>query len=160
MPRLTMGNATYAPSSVTRSILTHEGWKELETYEDATVRDNGEGGILRAPQAMLRAYSNDVNFYGDEDYQRGNGIHVQTKTEAKQFARYYESKEVQQYVMDCDGDIALKRVMGTVISKHDFGHFAQEWIVVVGYDKHDDDWDGFGGMDALRYERWYVRLRS
>jgi hypothetical protein len=147
---------------VTRYALEGREWKQVEKYEDAIVRDQGEGGFLRVPQAMLRAYSNDPNFFGDEDYQQGNGIHVQTKAEAKRFAAYYEADEVQQYVMDCDGDIALKRIMATVLSKHSYGGGSEEWIVIV--EKGDDnEWDGFGYLNdnpPLRYERWYVKLRK
>lgn len=161
--RAKKGNATYAPTSVVRSVLDASGrWEDIETFEDATVRDNGDGGgMLRTPQAMLRAYSNDPDFFGDEDYQAGNGIYVQTVAEAKRFAKYYESKKVEQFVMDCDSDIALKRLMATVVSKHSYGHASEEWIVLTSYNKAEDEWDGWGyGNEGLRYERWYVHLRG
>jgi len=162
MPRLKQGNATFAPTVVYRYILGEDGdWNLIETFEDATVRDNGDAGVLRLPQAMLRAYSNDPDFFGDEDYQDDNGIYVQTKKEAEQYARYYDSKKVQQYVMDCDGDIALKRIMATVVGKYSWGHASEDWTVLTVYNKEDDEWDGWGfGNEPLRFEKWSVRLRK
>jgi len=159
---MTKGDATYSPSIVLRYSAGKGGnWDLIEEFEDATVRDNGSDAWLRVPQAMLRAYSNDPDFFGDEDYQAGNGIHVQNDAQAKRHAEYFETGNVMHFVMDCDNDIALKRIMGTVISKFSFGHGVEDWIVLTQYNEDDDEWNGWGGLnEPLRYEKWSVRLRE
>lgn len=113
---------------------------EMGTYTDATVQSLGEDHFLHAPNAMLRAYANDPDFFGDEDYQRGNGIRVSKRKDTW-----------PGYVIDCDGDIALKRTVGIVLGHDSFGHGSERWVVLVrDKDEHD----------SLHIERWDVSLGS
>lgn len=97
---------------------------------------------------MIRAYSNDVNFYGDEEYQSGNGIGVWTQEQADE----YDYGFVVGAVYDCDGDLALKRILMTVLSKHNHGH---GHIVYTGLvSEEDGEYTGWGGFQNPRMERW------
>lgn len=150
-----LGTQTYSAFTVTRShTATHE---EIEKYDDATVRDQGENRLYGgAPAAMLRAYSNDPDFFGDEDYQRGNGIHVLSPSAAKR----YNSPDMAGFVIDCDFDIALRRVEGIVLNKFSYGHGTDDWTMLVGYDKDDDEWGRGYRADNWRIETWRVELRK
>lgn len=143
-----MGTQTYASTKVSRYLLDEQNnWVLVETFTDATVRDQGQGGLLRAEQAMLRAYSNDPDFFGDEKYQRGNGIYV---VNAKQAKNYFNDPDMEGWVMDCDGDIALKRIMmDAVVSRYNFGHGHMEYVGVVG---EDDGWD----LRKIHLEKWVL----
>lgn len=168
MPKLTKGNAEYCKTKVVRQILNPARYKErgapqwltVAEYNDALVRDQGESGELRAPQVMLRAYTNDPNEFWDEEYQNGNGIYVQTKKEAAEFARYYEDPKVQQYVMDCDGDIALLRISGYLLNRHNFGSGHELLTVLVSYEAEKKEWNGWGSDQRLRPEQWSVSLKD
>lgn len=153
-----LGSKRYSPTKVTRSVLSATEYGRFEpvaSYDDATVRDNGENGILGAPQVMLRAYSNDPEFYGDEDYLSGNGIGVVTSGRDK------------GWVMDCDSDVALERIMMTVLSTHNHGHSQIEYTGIVNFSKETTwgngtreikEWDGFGDNRTVRIERWVINL--
>lgn len=147
-----MGNRRYSPTQVKRYVLTNGvQWELAETFEDATVRDNGESGFLRVPQAMLRAYSNDVAKYDSHD---------EHFVCIGQHAEYY-GKSSEGFVLDCDGDIALYRILGNVLSKHSYGHCAEEWVVQVSAEPDDDgnlEYNGWGDDNVMRVERWIVGL--
>lgn len=142
-----MGNGRYSPTLVRRYV---DDTLVCE-YPDATVRDQGESGRLRLPQAMLRAYSNDVsvNNEHDEHFVCIRPDHV------KHYGEGFKG-----FVLDCDGDIALERILGVVLSKHSFGHGHERWSVLVSQND-DGGWDGWGSdSDPQRIERWEVSIAS
>lgn len=173
-----VGNAEYTKTKVTRQILnparyssrTEPYWITKAEYGDALVRDQGaESGALRLPEVMLRAYTNDPDEFWDEEYQQGNGIHVQTKQEAKEFAAYYEDPKIQQYVMDCDNDIALQRVMGYLLKRSNYGGGREDLLVLVSFEdkgpwgsgtREVNEWTGFGDDANVRIEQWSIRLKD
>lgn len=148
---------TYSPTKVTRSLFDTESyfWKELETYMDATVRDNGADGFLKAPQAMLRAHPNTAKLQKEWDE------HDEWFMCEGDLVKHY-GKELEGYVLDCDGDVALLRIMGTVISHRSWGHGSEEFVVLVTDADEDGSWDGFGmaRSDKMRFEQWVVRLKK
>jgi hypothetical protein len=105
---------------------------------------------------MLRAYSNDPDFFGDEDYQAGQrNPRPDCVAEAREVRHLLRSsKKVQQYVMDCDSDIALKRIRATVVARHSYGHGSEEWIVrhVLRQAGRRMGRMGMWSRDGLRYE--------
>lgn len=163
-----VGNAEYTKTKVTRQILNPDRYRErnapqwltVAEYGDALVRDQGESGELRMPQVMLRAYTNDPDEFWDEEYQAGNGIHIQTKQEAKEFATYYDDPKVQQYVMDCDGDIAIQRVMGYLLKRISYGGGREDLLVLVSHEAEKDEWNGWGSDRNVRIEQWSIRLKD
>lgn len=140
----------YSPTQVKRRILgSGHQWIDLETYTDATVRDQGSDGFLDAPTAMLRAYAPDVSFFGDPS---------EYMVVDEKLAQHY-GDEMLGMVIDVDGDIALRRILGIVLSKHSFGHGNERWTVLVGRES-DGEWNGWDGMRELRPEQWWVEIHD
>jgi hypothetical protein len=162
----------YSPQKVTRYIAGKGASSDelICVYEDATVRDQGTGSnFLRANEAMLRAYSNDPEFFGDEDYREGNGISIWT---AEDQARHlkgggHPDDFVVGAVYDCDSDLAIKRItMNVVISSFHYGHGAMEYVGFVSKSdypvRRGEEFDGFGygDGDVYRIERWRVGIAA
>lgn len=154
----------YARTEVTRYVLNKKHrppWIEVEHFTDAKVQATGEDGYTDAPQAMIRAYSPNVEFYGDEDYRNGNGIWVCDKEGTKHYGEDYVG-----LVLDCDGDLALRRILGTVLSHRSFGDGDDNYTVLTNRtperNRGDEkfEWDGWGWSDEYRIEQWQVRFHK
>lgn len=144
------GTRRYSPTRVTRQVFdpkTYQ-WATGENYGDATVQDLGSDGMLDSPRAMLRAYSNDPEWHNP------HGEHFVCDDET---VKHY-GQSLRGYVLDADGDVALYRVMGHMLSRHAFGHAHERYTVLVSYEPARDDWNGWGNMEKLRIERWTVML--
>lgn len=158
------GDKRYSPTEVVRSIYQDGRWVEIERYDDATVQDMDGDRRLGSKQAMLRAYSPDPtdDLYGDEQEREGAGVHLNS-------GNVY-GKDLQGYVLDCDGDVAVKRiVMNAVVSSHNFGHGSFEYTGIIGFEdvgvwgsgtREVNEWTGFGGLEQIRLEQWRVRLKD
>jgi hypothetical protein len=155
----------YAPTTVRRSIYSDGTWVEIESYDDATVQSVGQNHRLDAKEAMLRAYSPDPldeSVYGDEEEREGAGVHLNTSE------HYGES--AKGYVLDCDGDIAVKRIMmNAVLSVSDYGHGDLTYTGIVSFEdvgawgsgtREVNEWTGFGGLEQIRLEQWSVRIKK
>ena len=164
-----MSEFRYSPQKVYRFVMHAGDAPELvATYDDATVRDQGKDGWLSAPQAMLRAYSNDPEFFGSEDYRLGNGIGTWTQEDQVEYVKGNPSGKndfTVGVVYDCDSDLALKRIMmNVVISTYNFGHGSFEYIGFVSKsddpDRRGDEYDGWGYKGDHRVEKWRVVVAS
>lgn len=140
------GNRRYSPTKVRRRL---DDDTLVAEYPDATVRDSGESGRLRLPTAMLRAYSNDL---------AANDPHGENFVCVGDLVEHY-GKGLEGYVLDCDGDVALERIQGFVLSKDSFGHGVEWWQVLVSQDD-EGEWNGWGDGSNLRIERWEVAISS
>lgn len=160
-----IGDKRYSPSSVVRSVYKDVRWVEIERYDDATVQDLDSDRRLGSKQAMLRAYSpdpEDTFVYGDEEEREGAGVHLNTSD--------HYGKDLQGYVLDCDGDVAVKRiVMNAVIASYNYGHGSLEYTGIVGFEdvgawgsgtREVNEWTGFGDLEQIRLEQWRVRLKE
>lgn len=123
----------YSPTSVSVYALNKWNWEKVVDYDDATVADIGNDGYLNAPQATLRAYSSDPGFFGDQEYQDGNGIHI--------------GKDGMVY--DCDMGLALNRTTGIVLSSSSWGHGSADYFVLIIEDN-----------GKMRVEKWMVYIRD
>lgn len=146
-----LGTQRYAPTHVERVTFDPEtyGWVAVVDYPDAQIVSISDDGVTRAPQVMLRAYSNDPDTYNTQEEIEGNGIHVAD----------------DGWVYDCDSDIAVERIVMIPIARREYGQVT-EHTGFVGYSKTGawgsgtrevEEWDGFG-HDAFRLERWYARF--
>jgi len=153
----------YSPTRVTRSVLKNGRWEQIEEYDDATVQDIDRERRLGSAQVMLRAYSPDPtneSVYGNEEEQLGAGVHLNTSN--------HYGKEMKGYVLDCDGDIAVKRiVMNGVLAVDNQGHGAQTYTGIVSFEeigawgsgtREVKEWTGFGDLGQVRLEQWDVYL--
>lgn len=168
-----MNTFRYSPQQVDRYVVNVGAVDELVArYLDATVRDQGTGNWLQAPQAMLRAYSNDPEFYGDEEYRQGNCIKVWTQEAQDKYTdpsnKYAGRADTYSVgaVYDCDGDLALKRIMmNVVVSTHNYGHGSMDYVGFVNKadnpDRKGEEYDGLGFSNSeFRIERWRLYYRG
>jgi hypothetical protein len=139
-------------------------WIQVEEYPDATVRDQGVGNVLRVPEAMLRAYSNDPDM-GDHWGEH----HLITQQYADQMIENYPGQRdywqgVVGQVVDADTDLALQRVMMEVISFHNHGHGNMDYTGIVtgeiDYDTNEVRYTGWGSYNNMRIEKWSIRPKK
>lgn len=162
--KLKAGDKRYSPTVVVRSVCQDGLWVEIERYDDATIQDLDRNYRLGSKQAMLRAYSPDPedDLYGGEEEREGAGVHLNTSS--------HYGKDLKGYVLDCDGDIAVKRVvMNGVLSVSNWGHGSIEYVGVVDFEdvgawgsgtREVNEWTGFGDLEQIRLEQWRVRLKA
>lgn len=148
----------YSPQYVIRYKLVggHE-WEEVARYDDATVRDQSGNNFLGGgvKEAMLRAYSSDLSFYGNdtENYIWTEEMEAETK--------YKENWEIG-VAYDVDGDLALKRIMmNAVLGVSNYGHGDLEYIGFVARSDNEEQptWDGWGNQNDMRMEKWRIYVR-